>query len=150
MKINENTYNHIITKCSNNPGETRGIIGGKNNIISAFEFDKGMAESKQHYFPDIEKLNTCIENWQNENIKFYGIVHSHFREEKELSFGDTKYIHIIMEAMPKNIRFLYFPIVLPQKELVSFKALWVKNEINIINDDIKIINEGGLKREKSN
>ena len=142
MEINNNIYQLIISSCSSKAIETGGIIGGKNNIITEFIFDeKNESGSKQHYHPDIETFNLCIENWQNENIQFYGIVHSHFREEKELSFGDTQYIRIIMQAMPSNIKFLYFPIVLPQKELIFFKAVMTKTEINIVKDDVKIIAE---------
>jgi len=147
MRINEKIYELIINKCSNNSIETGGIIGGKNNVVTKFVFDERTdLGSKRHYHPDIEKFNICIENWQNEGIRFYGIVHSHFSEEKELSFGDMQYIQIIMRAMPKYIRSLYFPIVLPSKELISFKALRAKNEIAIINDDVKIMTE---RRNKS-
>jgi len=151
MKIIEDIYYKIIDKCSCSLIEVGGIIGGKNNIITEFEFDKGIGGgSKQHYFPDIEKFNSCIKNWQKENIEFYGIVHSHFQDTKELSFGDTLYIQEIMLAMPEYIRYLYFPIILPQKELVSFKVMRNEIEINIINDNVKIIMKGAKKSEKRN
>ena len=122
--------------------ETGGILGGKNNIITKFEFDKGtILSSNRHYYPNTEKLNACIEEWKNRDIQFYGIVHSHLQDERVLSRGDRKYIQVIMQAMPKDVRFLYFPIVLPQMKVVSFEAVRLGNEINIINSDIKIINE---------
>ena len=140
MQITESVCNNIIHACLSMPLETGGILGGKNNIITEFVFDKGTPlSSKQHYYPDISKLNDCIENWQNDGIEFYGIVHSHLQDEKLLSLGDRQYIQAIMLAMPMHIRFLYFPIVLPQKEMVSFKAMRFKNEVKIVKSNIKII-----------
>jgi len=131
--------------------EVGGILGGENNIITEFEFDEGTAlTSKQHYYPNIEKLNIYLESWQEDNIQFYGIAHSHFQDERGLSPGDIDYIHAIMSAMPSYIDFLYFPIILPQREMVSFKAVRAKNGVNIVNDDIKILKKGGKSDETGN
>lgn len=141
MKITKANYNKIIESCSTTLSETGGIIGGKNNIVTVFEFDKGTASSsRNYYYPNIERLNACIKYWQKEDIQFYGIVHSHLQEdEKELSNGDRQYINQIMLAMPKDIESLYFPLVLPNGEMVSFKALRLGNEMKIIKDVVKII-----------
>ena len=150
MIIHESVCDEIIALCSGNLIETGGIIGGRNNIVSEFEFDNGDTEgSRQHYIPNIIRLNACIEKWQSEGIQFYGIVHNHFQDENELSFGDTKYIEIIMKAMPKYVQSLYFPIVLPQRALVSFQATMVRNKINIISDDVKIIPGKRNEHEKN-
>jgi len=142
MQIVEKVYDDILNRCFVISNETGGILGGKDNIITEFKFDKGTSQSsKQHYYPNIQKLNNCIENWQDRDIQFYGIIHSHLKEERTLSDGDLKYIRTIILSMPTHITFLYFPIVLPQKEIVSFKAMRVKNEVSIINSNIKIINE---------
>jgi len=147
MKISENTYQLIIKKCLNNQSETGGIIGGKNNIVTEFVFDKGTAlSSKQHYYPNVERLNECINDWKNINIQFYGIVHTHLQKERLLSIGDKQYIRTIMLTMPVNVRFLYFPIVLPQNEIVAYEAVRLNNEININASNIKII----YGKEKSN
>jgi len=142
MKIKKAIYHSIIAECSNNPIESGGIIGGKNNIVTEFIFDKGTDSSSiQHYFPDTEKLNAHIKHWQDNGIQFLGIVHSHLQDGVELSFGDTRYIETIMQAMPAYIDFLYFPVVSQQKELVSFKAVRNEYGVNIIDDDIEIIDE---------
>ena len=139
MILLKTIYDKIINNCSTALVETGGIIGGKRNIITHFILDgENELNSTQHYYPNIDNLNSCIKIWQNEGILFYGIVHSHFHEDKELSFGDKQYIQKIMQAMPREIKFLYFPIVLPQNELVSFKAVRMKDNINIIYDDITI------------
>ena len=140
MKITREIYNSILQKCSGFSVETGGIIGGKNNIISEFEFDMGTNSSTEwNYYPDVERLNSCIENWQNEDVEFYGIIHSHFQDTQQLSFGDGMYIQKIMLSMPAHINHLYFPIVLPQREIIAFRAIRLESEINIIKDDIKIV-----------
>jgi len=150
MQIFERVVNDVINNCLSMPIETGGILGGKNNVITEFEFDKGTAFSSiNHYYPSVEKLDDCINNWQNDCIQFYGIVHSHLQEKRALSFGDKQYIQTIMSAMPTHIGFLYFPVVLPRKEIVSFKAMRSKNEIHIISTDIKIINERMKNHEES-
>jgi len=150
MRIQEQVYRQILSLISEETIETGGILGGKNNVITEFEFDKGTSlSSKKKYYPNTKRLNDCIEKWQNRDIQFYGILHSHLQEERALSFGDKLYIQTIMQAMPMSIEFLYFPIVLLQKEIVSFKAVRLDNEINIVNSDIKIINERTEIHEKS-
>jgi len=149
MKIKKQIYDQILKTLPTIYAETGGILGGKNNIITEFEFDRGTSlSSTQHYYPNTKRLNDCIEKWQNRDIQFYGIVHSHLQEERTLSFGDRLYIQTIMQAMPMSIKFLYFPIVLPQKEIVSFKAVRLDNEINVASSDIKIINGRTNSHEK--
>ena len=139
MIIMENVYNDVMEKCAISHIETGGILGGKNDIIFKFEFDKGTnLSSVQHYYPNIEGLNACLENWLIENIDFYGIVHSHIHKLRDLSSNDIQYIQTIMNAMPEKIQLLFFPIVLPGKEMLSFKAIRQNNKINIVTDDIKI------------
>jgi len=142
MKIGREIYSKILENMLPAPLETGGIIGGNNNIVTEFIFDAGsQGTDAEHYYPNTDKLNFYIAEWQKSGIEFYGIIHSHLQEEKELSSGDREYIQTIMLAMPKNISFLYFPIVLPQKEIIPFKAIRVVNKINIIKSNIKIINE---------
>lgn len=143
MMINKDIYQLIADKCTGKPNETGGILGGSVNIITEFEFDEGTAlSSAWHYYPDVEKLNSCIKDWQNKNIHFHGIVHSHFKETRRLSSGDIQYINEIMQVMPEHVTSLYFPIVLPQKEIVFFRATRIEGKVNIVADDIKIIEEG--------
>jgi len=140
MIINRAVYDLILCKISNNHGETGGIIGGQDDVVTEFEFDMGTdLSSRDHYYPATDKLNACIDRWQDNNIQFYGIVHSHLLDAPKLSLGDEKYIHAIMKVMPVCINYLYFPIVVvPSKRIVSYKA--VRNGgIDIIRDDVKII-----------
>ena len=140
MTINKNTYYTILNSCLGYDVETGGIIGGTNNIISEFVFDKGTESgTKWLYYPNIEKLNLCIQNWQDNEVEFYGIVHSHFQEKKELSFGDSRYIQEIMSAMPASIKHLYFPVIIPGDGLVAFKASQKEKAICIEPDTITLI-----------
>ncbi|MCL2592431.1 MAG: hypothetical protein FWD82_03605 [Defluviitaleaceae bacterium] len=139
MKIDAKIYDKILECIPSIPPETGGILGGDSDIITNFIFDGGLSDSDEgRYYPDIDKINTYLSDWQKSGIKFYGILHSHFTNERTLSMGDRQYIKNIMMSMPTNIKELYFPIVIPYKEMVSFKAKRVGCEINIIADDIKI------------
>ena len=140
MKITSEIYNIILNNIPSSPPETGGILGGKSGIITKFVFDDGLPESDRgHYYPDIEKLNHCILEWLKCGIEFYGIVHSHFTNERGLSLGDEAYIQKIMGAMPVNIEILYFPIIFPRKEIVSYRAEREEDEIKINFDFIKIL-----------
>ena len=115
-------------------------MGGRNGIITNFIFDTGLSNGDVgHYYPNVDKLNSCILDWQKHDIEFYGIVHSHLNHEKSLSLSDEVYIKEIMLAMPTDIKILYFPLVLPCKEIISYKVERKKNELKIIFDDIDIL-----------
>lgn len=124
MKIKRKTYDLMLNSMPDNPPEIGGIIGGKNEIISVYQIDNGMNPRGCFYIPDVDMLNEVIENWEAENINFYGLFHTHFFDVKTLSEGDIKYIKIIMEAMPYFIKELYFPIVvMPGRQMISYKAV---------------------------
>ena len=140
VNINKEVYSKILDIIPTIPPETGGILGGKNDIITNFVFDTGLPNGDiGHYYPDIDKLNSCILDWQKHGIKFYGIVHSHLNHEKSLSLGDEVYIKEIMFAMPTDIKTLYFPIVFPRKEIIPYRAEREKDKLKIIFDGINII-----------
>ena len=140
MRITRKTYNEILSSIPLFPVETGGIIGGRDGIVTNFIFDTGLSNGDVgHYYPNIDKLNICISDWQKCGIKFYGIVHSHLNHEKSLSLGDEVYIRQIMLAMPTDIKILYFPVVSPCKEIISYRATIEKCELKIIFDDVDIL-----------
>lgn len=139
MDILSDVYNHII-HCPSVPPETGGIIGIKDGIVCDFLYDKGLYNSNNAiYTPDVERLNDQIRLWLKQNISFGGIVHSHPITQWELSSDDIKYIHTIFQSMPNTVRFLFFPIVLPNEKLLSFRAVRTRNIIDICKDEINII-----------
>lgn len=117
------------------PYEVGGIIGSHSGIC----IDEVVVDTKRSkntrlcsYSPDVDFLNSQIELWQDKEIQFMGIFHTHLGGSKSLSHGDKKYINEIMKNMPKEIFSLYFPIyVLPQKEWICYKAERTADDIEI-------------------
>ena len=128
---------------SDHPPESGGILGSiDDNIITEILKDKVKVSSNKIccYEPNVCFLNQQIAKWSTKGISFKGIFHTHFVGVSTLSLADKKYIHKIMKNMPTQIKYLYFPIfVLPNRELVCYKAEKFKNEINIFPEDVTII-----------
>lgn len=138
MKILISVYHQILKFSAKKPSEIGGIIGGKNNIIEYVYFD--INTSIHSYAPNTNRLNDIISVWRKQSIEFFGIFHSHLDTSERLSNADEKYIKEIMYAMPEEIHFLYFPLILPKcKKMIVFKAIRKNNMIDIIKDDVKII-----------
>ena len=139
MRVSKSVIDIINNSISNQPYETGGILGSHDNKL----IDEVVIDLPNHtntrpcsYFPNVDFLNKNIESWQNRDIFFIGIFHTHFGGAKNLSCGDKKYICAIMDAMPRQIEYLYFPIfVLPNRELVCYKAMRLNGIVDIQAED---------------
>jgi len=143
--MTDKLYQLILGKVPLPPPETGGILGGKCGIITHCRFDSGRNRSAApaHYHPNISFLNQVIQQWQVHDISFLGLFHSHYSNDTELSLSDKRYIAEIMNAMPTAIHTLYFPIVLPGKEIIGYRADKYRSRINIVYDKIEILQNGG-------
>lgn len=140
MNIRERVYWIMLTICSSKKTEIGGILGGENKVIKHLYFDVNRKSSISNYSPDTKLLNCVISDWQNHNIEFCGIFHSHLDISEHLSPADGKYIKEIMLSMPDEIECLYFPLVLPKcGKIISYKAIRQNSKVNIIRDDVEII-----------
>lgn len=140
MKIKKAIYDKILNFCPSVPPEAGGIIGQQNGIIGFAEFDsRTVQRDSAVYVPNVEKLNSVIEKWNNLGIEFVGIFHSHPIDQETLSKDDIEYIKNVFENMPDSITELYFPIVIPKSHIVSFKAIKKNHGVCVENDIIKII-----------
>ena len=140
MKIFRNVYNEIISRCPIVPPETGGVLGAYNGIIQNIYFDCENTEySYAVYTPNINNINKIIEHWTKSKIQFCGLFHSHPDNQELLSNGDIDYITIVMQSMPESISELYFPIVIPKSHIISYRAVTLQNNINIIKDSIEVI-----------
>lgn len=145
MNIHSKVYNEIVTLLREEPPEMGGILGKKDDVICSYEIDYGNeGNHKCSYSPKVLKLNDTIAKWQKKGIEFAGMFHTHFFGVETLSPGDEEYIIKIMKSMPPHIKELSFPIiVLPEKRMVSYKAIFVESHIEITAEDVEI--EGGTK-----
>ena len=141
MRIISNLYQMILYKMLPPPPETGGILGGQDGIVTHFCFDRGQCTltSPAHYQPNTEFLNQWIQKWEVCNIRFYGIFHSHYSNDAELSSGDREYITRIMLAMPSEIHTLYFPLVLPRTAIIGYQANRYGTSVHIVCDKIEIL-----------
>lgn len=121
------------------PPETGGILLGCNSIVDTVVFDVGRNaanDSTIKYIPNVKFLNECISNFCSHGKEFLGMFHTHAYQWDSLSGADMYYIKNIMNAMPTEIKFLYFPIVYPGKYIKVYKAL--RNSVPHIISDEKI------------
>lgn len=143
MKITHSVLAEINTAVQDYPYETGGILGSSNGkVIDKLIMDhpSGTPERLCSYSPNTGFLNHCINKWQESNVSFMGIFHTHFVGVKTLSCGDRNYIYAIMAAMPDNIEYLYFPIfVLPDRILVCYKAVRCGSMVDILLDELQIL-----------
>lgn len=141
MKILRKAYNSLLNDTPPLPPETGGILGGNDGIISEIFFDQNedIHNAPAIYVPNIGLINKTIESWERTGISFYGMFHSHYSRDRELSPGDRKYILEIMRAMPRTISRLYFPIILPGEAVFGYHADRWNSEVHIARNNIEIL-----------
>lgn len=139
MIIKRSIYNQIISQISSVASETGGIIGEQNGIICKFVYDKGIKQDNIGlYYPNVNMLNNVLKHWDNTNINFCGIVHSHINNQPYLSGGDVEYIEKIFLNLPDTISELFFPLVV-NNEFIAYKARKAIKGIQIFCDITEII-----------
>ncbi len=141
MKFEKCFYESFLSSCPYAPPEIGGILGGKNSVVTDIVIDNRSAVlNKAVYIPDIDFLNFKIDECEKQNIEFFGIFHTHI-SNNTLSNDDRINIEKVMCSMPKSIIKLYFPIVIPKKEMIAYVAERKNNKINIYLEDIDIIED---------
>ena len=140
MQIKREIYNSLLYDCPQAPPEVGGILGGNENIINIFFLDFSINSNENNcYIPNTKKLNSILSTWLDDGINFYGIFHTHFPYGYDLSNDDVKYIHQIMSTMPAYIKYLFFPVIIPNDGMVAFKVIKTSKAICIEQDTITLI-----------
>lgn len=139
MKIYKTIYDRIIYNSPIVPPESGGILGGNKNVITNFMFDYGQKSNRyDEYMPNVDLFNQTINQWQKNNIRFYGIYHCHFPNGNELSNGDKRYIFEILNSVP--LKTLYFPIVFPHETMIAWRAQLIYDQLILSTESIELIN----------
>ena len=138
MKIRKKILDEIINRTPMLPPESGGILGGKNGVITRYCADAGVSHMPARYAPNVDMLNDAIAQWSTEGVELYGIYHSHYAKDRMLSKGDMTYIEKLMGSLPPSIRSLYFPIVLPRKEVIAYRADRAGEMLCIVCEEIEI------------
>lgn len=140
MKLSFNIYKTLLEIPPTVPPEIGGILGGKNGEIFKIAFDKNTKNyNSAVYNPNIDYLNEIITHWENQGIDFVGLFHTHMQDNITLSNDDIVNIKNIMRSMPNTISNLYFPIVIPKKEIFPYIAKKDNNRISIQLDELIIL-----------
>lgn len=139
MKILKNVYYNLLERCFEASHESGGILGGRDGIISNYAHDYIGVGSAISYVPNVDFFNAQIARWQNKNINFYGIYHSHHISGTLLSNADKEYITCILSAFPADRQSLYFPIVCPRNSIIPYRATLMGGELKILKEDIVLV-----------
>ena len=142
MIITKSAMDIIHGSVTDLPPETGGLLGSSDGMcVDTIVMDRYGTQNVKlcSYCPNVTFFNQCIRQWQDQNIIFMGIFHTHFVGVRTLSSGDREYINAIMSAMPEQIDVLYFPLyVLPDRQLVCYKAKRTDKGICIEQEDVMI------------
>lgn len=137
MYIKKKVFEALLSTCPVCPPETGGILGGQRESVTHFAFDTGNAAQRgDFYVPNTKQLNSVITQWQAESIEFLGMFHTHPQNAKTLSHADRTYIERIMQAIPKSVSRLYFPIVIPKVKMYAFSACLKNGQTDIQSEPI--------------
>lgn len=111
MMMTEKVYQEIKNTIGSFRAEQGGILGSSDGqLIDHFYWDKEANTGLTTYSPNVELINhTILPNWNQNQIKLIGFVHSHPKGFTKLSGGDLIYAKKLMEALGEQ--FLYLPIV---------------------------------------
>lgn len=140
MRIEETVYFRLLESCIKAPPEMGGILGGHSQIIDCFNLIEGKNDNNMAFYsPDVKRMNAVIDLWRQNGVDFYGIFHSHPSCCTALSEEDKKYIVEIMKAMPEQVRFLYFPILIPYKELYVYKAVKSYGKVKLVSENLQVV-----------
>jgi len=139
MKIKRELYHILIETSPVVPPETGGLLGGQNNIVTVYVADQGIGDGFNRYVPNVDALNSVIMKWNQQEIDFLGLYHTHYLGGYGLSDGDILYIKAILMAMPERVQRLYFPLVFPSDQMLCFTAERKDNGVYISEDIIELI-----------
>lgn len=143
MKIRQEVFDKISAVANSMNLEIGGILGSsENGIVTDMIADlpDNAVGCKFDYSPNIDFLNSQIENWSENNIVFLGLFHTHFSGSKNLSDADVEYIKAIMNASKGIVEYLYFPLfTLPNNELTVYKAYFNDADISVDKDELIIV-----------
>lgn len=95
--MTKEVYDQILDTIAVQPPETGGVLGRKNGIICKYFYDDNADINQYRYVPNVEKINTILDQWLKDDIEFAGIIHSHPEDVNELSYADIHYARKILQ-----------------------------------------------------
>lgn len=140
MYIEKNIYSCLCAVRVADAPEIGGILGGRAGVITHFVLDQGLKTNRtDFYIPNTVYLNEALAQWQDGDIEFYGILHTHPHGGEALSCADKAYIDKIVRTCSKEEQSLYFPIILPKHEMLAYSARVVNGTVVIQQESIFVM-----------
>ncbi len=137
MHIVKNIYDSLLSVCANCTHEIGGILGGRTGVVTTFISDKGLpTERTDYYIPNTAYLNRMLTRWRSAGTEFYGVFHTHPNGEKSLSYADKAYIESVVRTCAEDGKPLYFPIILPEGEMLVYRAETVGHTVAVKRDAV--------------
>lgn len=138
MKISKKIFEEIVNTVPYSPFETGGFLGGKSDTVLKVVYDCKKSNFAS-YQPNNNLLNSSLSEWQQNEIDFLGIFHTHYPSCTSLSACDEEYIKEIMQNLKGEISVLYFPIVIAKKEMCVYKAEFKASKLSIKPDKLTLL-----------
>jgi hypothetical protein len=136
----------MIDTIGSRPAESGGAFGAIENSdeVSHYHFDKSSRTSAVTYSPDYKLLNKLfVEEWNPNDIRLTGFVHSHPGHMSRPSRGDEVYAERILRAI-EDLDLLWLPIVNTVPEtgqfvLTPWAAFETRDGVSVVRGKVKII-----------
>lgn len=125
MKMVKSVYKKILENVPTHMPETGGMLGGQDGTVTKVVFDGGKDDDfrRCHYTPNVTMLNSCLVEWSESGIEFYGLFHTHFYGVSSLSKGDEIYIDDMCAAI-ETVPVIYMSKLEMMYEDFPFKKQW--------------------------
>ena len=132
-KATQELIDRIVDSLTSTDKESGGILGSSNGkIIDTFWFDEGTNCTAREYNPSIELWEQQLRIWNDNQIEFCGIIHSHFEQETI----STKDIYMARRILDMNsMRSLFMPILYMRTRNIIWYEVGV-NTLNRVNIEI--------------
>ncbi len=136
--------------------ETGGVLGGTGDAYEVlhYHFDISSSNSAATYSPDHQTLNDLFDtDWNPNDIRLRGFVHSHPGRMNRPSYGDERYARRILKAID-DLECLLLPIVNTIPDTGKFKLTpWVaypaRRGVKVVRAKIQVLGEAVENSEVS-
>lgn len=109
--MTDQVYTAISQTIGRHVPEQGGILGSSDGIhIDHYYFDRNARVTGSTYTFDADTLNQVISKWNDRDIRFVGVIHSHPRGYTSPSAGDMEISRTIVQSMDMDGR-IFTPIV---------------------------------------
>ena len=113
VDLSAEAFQQILAALGTVRPEQGGALGmDENGVITHFFHDRTAFRTGGTYTPDNKQITRLIDIWEEENVHFCGMIHSHPGNMNYPSSPDVEYAKRILKAMPNTLKgVMHMPIV---------------------------------------